>query len=92
MGIRLPPTREALFRGLAVLTAVGIAAWRLAAVPVPLWWRDWSLILALFAVYTVFRRESRTWPAVASAVMAFLFGIYVQGQLPHIVAVLGSAP
>lgn len=89
---RLSLTREAQFRGLAVLAAVGIAAWRLAAVPVSLWWRDWTLILAGFAIYTVFNRDSRSWPSVAAGVMAFFLGIYVQAQLPHVLALLGGAP
>ena len=86
-----PTPAGARFRVAAALAAAAIIVWRIAAVPPSRWWRDWTLILALFFLYTLFRRNSPAWPAVTAGLMAFLLGIYVQGQAPHILAVLGWA-
>lgn len=81
-----------LARGGVLLSALGAAIWRAAVVPAGELWRDWVLILAAYAAYTACLRESRHWPAATAGVMAFLLGLYVQGQFPHLLAVLGLGP
>jgi len=87
-----PPAADPRTRGVLVLLAVGVVVWRALAVPPGLLWRDWVLILAAFAAFTVLKPTSRHRPAVTAGVMAFLLGIYVQGQLIHVLTVLGMRP
>jgi hypothetical protein len=68
--------------GVAVLRAVTLEPSRL--------WRDWVLLLAIYWIFTVFRWKSPGWPVVTVTAMAYLLGIAVLGQLPHVLAVLGT--
>jgi hypothetical protein len=69
-----------------------LAAWRLWTVPVGQLWRDWGLIVAFLALLSSAapRRPFRT--VVLCAAMAFLLGIYVQGQWPHLLALFTGGP
>lgn len=87
-----PPATGHRTRGLAVFVAIGGILWRLLSVPPGLLWRDWVLLLTVYATYSLFCRTSRHWSAASAGVMAFLLGIYVEGQLPHVLAVLGMRP
>lgn len=53
------------------------------------WWRDWLIVLAAYWAYSTVRLEAREWPMVTTTAMAYLLGIHVLGQLPHVLAVLG---
>jgi hypothetical protein len=72
--------------------SVLMAAWRLWTVPVGQLWRDWGLIVALLSLLccTAPRRRVRT--VVIPAAMAFLLGIYVRGQWPHLILLFGGGP
>lgn len=74
----------------AAAVAILIAVFRAATLPPAQWWRDWVLLLTLYGLYSLFRRRSESWPIVTATLMAFLLGLYVQGQAPHVLAVLGS--
>ena len=74
------------------LAATAVIGWRLAAVPVGRLWRDWVLLLALEAILTVAAARRKSWPVVSAGLMAYLLGIYVQGQWPHIVAIFKGTP
>jgi hypothetical protein len=74
------------------LAATAVIGWRLAAVPVGRLWRDWVLLLALEAIVTVAAARRKSWPVVSAGIMAYLLGIYVQGQWPHIVAIFRAMP
>jgi hypothetical protein len=52
-------------------------------------WRDWIVVLCAYWIFTVLKGESPAAPIVTVTVMAYLFGIHVLGQLPHVLTVLG---
>jgi hypothetical protein len=68
---------------------LGILFWRLATESPSEYWKDWMLLASLFWIYTVFQSKSTSWPVVTVTVMAYLLGIYLLGQVPHALAVLG---
>ena len=74
--------------GLAVL----VLAWRVIVCPAGLLWRDWIAVAAVFWAYTALRRRSGEWSLVTAALAAFLLGLYVHGQVPHTLRVLGFLP
>lgn len=82
--------RAGQLTAVALLCAVAIL--RLAFTPPGGWWRDWILILTAYIVYTVMGRNSRSWPLVTTSAMMFLLGIYIQGQIPHVLTILGWLP
>jgi hypothetical protein len=88
----VPPIPNVRVRAAIVLAALSAIAWRLLAVPPGRWWRDWVLLLSAYAAYTLFRRDSRHWPMATATLMAFLLGIYIQGQARHVWALLGMGP
>ncbi len=55
------------------------------------WWRDWVIVLAAYWAYASCRSDSREWPVVTATAMAYLLGIHILGQVPHVLAVLGQA-
>ena len=75
-------------RGSAVLLAAALVVWVCVRPPGALW-KDWAFATGLLALASLFWGERRAWPAVAAAVAAFLLAIYVRGQAPHVLAVLG---
>jgi hypothetical protein len=77
------------FRRLEVLIPFGVALWRLISSNPALYWRDWMLIASGFWVFTIFGSETPAWNVVLVTVMAYFFGIYTLGQIPHTLAVLG---
>ncbi len=68
-----------------------VLLWRFAALPPDGLWRDW---IAVLAIYTILAggADPRRRPALAVATMAFLFGIVMHGQAPHLLRVLGFGP
>ncbi|HYE97656.1 MAG TPA: hypothetical protein VEJ18_02045, partial [Planctomycetota bacterium] len=72
--------------------AAAVLVWRACA---PTWHPvhlDLIFLATLHAVYTAFRRDGREWPVVTVALAAALFALYLQGQLPHTLAVLDLLP
>jgi hypothetical protein len=53
---------------------------------------DVVLLLALYWIYVVFSLETRHWRAVTLALMVGLLGIYLRGQVPHILVVYDLLP
>ena len=72
-----------------ILAAALLLVWRLAAASPSSYWKDWMLIAALFWIVGVFRSQSENWSVVTVAVMSYLLGIYILGQLPHALTVMG---
>ena len=85
----MKPTPTVVYQVLAALVAL---AWRGLSQPVEHLWRDWVVLLSLYWIYTVFCEKKPHWPKVTAAVMAFMLGIYVQGQWIHVLSVLVLAP
>jgi hypothetical protein len=77
------------YRGIEVLPAAALLVWRLAADQPATYWKDWMLVLGVLWIYTLLQSKSPAWPTVTLSVMAYLLGIYLLGQLPHALAVLG---
>jgi len=69
--------------------AAGILLWRLIVLPLPAVPMDWMTILAIYWAYTVLAHRSKHWPWVTVGTMALLAGIYLQGQFPFTLDVLG---
>jgi hypothetical protein len=69
--------------------AVGLLAWRVAVLPLSGVLRDWVCVLAVYWIFTIFAQRSKAWPWVTVATMILLAGIYLQGQLPHTLEILG---
>jgi len=72
-----------------VSAAVALLIWRVAVLPLPGLLRDWVAILALYWIFTVFAQRSKAWPWVTVATIVVLGGIYVHGQFPHTLEILG---
>jgi hypothetical protein len=72
-----------------VSAALGLLAWRVAVLPLAGLPRDWVTILALYWIFTIFAQRSKAWPWVTAATMLLLGGIYLQGQFPHTLEILG---
>jgi hypothetical protein len=47
------------------------------------------VVFALFWIWRVLRPRSPAMPVVLATGIAYLLGIYVQGQFPHALAALG---
>lgn len=75
-------------RGAAAALAAALIVWACVRPPAALW-RDWAFLIGLFALGSLFLGEKRGWPQAAAALAAFLLAIYVRGQAPHVLAVLG---
>ena len=72
-----------------VVVAIGCIVWRVAVSEPTQFWKDWVLITSAFWIYTQLKGDSPSWPVVTMTTMAYLFGVYLLGQLPHTLAVLG---
>lgn len=77
---------------LYILVAIMVLVWRFSVCPWSAVWRDWITILAAYWIYTPFRIRGREWPVVTVSVMAFLLGIYADGQVRHLGIVFGGSP
>jgi hypothetical protein len=55
-------------------------------------WRDWLVILSGYALYLLCRPQSPSRATVTLSVMAYLFGLYALGQIPHTAVSLGLSP
>ena len=75
-----------------LLIPAAVIAWRIYARPPASLWRDWVLIVGLFWIYENLASKARAWPSAMIMTMAYLLGIYVVGQAPHALSVLGLAP
>lgn len=65
--------------------------WRVAALPLEGLWRDWIAVLAVYWILAG-GTDPRPRPALAVATMAFLFGVFANGQAGHLLRVLGFGP
>lgn len=75
-----------------VLGPLAVAFWRIAyPSPVGLW-RDWILILSLYGIYGCLASRTRAPSVIPLAIMAYLLGVYIQGQLPYALAALRLLP
>jgi hypothetical protein len=68
---------------------MGAVLWRVVTVPFYQLWRDWVFLLAVYGLYSHFRRTCREWPVTTASMMAFMLGLYWQGQFLHVLSVLG---
>ncbi len=84
----VPPAR----RRVEIALAVGLLLWRILTRPPGLLWRDWGIVVALVWIFAVLAPRSRAWPTVISAASAYLLGLYVKGQFPLMLSILGLAP
>lgn len=71
------------------LIGSAVAALRIAVAPWSSLWKDWILILGLYAMARSALPRGPGEPALTAATMSFLLGIYVHGQWPHLLSVLG---
>jgi len=76
-------------RGIAAATIVAAALARACFVEPRALWRDGVILLALYAAFTVVARQSRAWRPVTTVLVSFLLGLYVFGQFPYTLNVLG---
>ena len=82
-------------RSLADLEPVGailLIGWRLAVDPLSVLWRDAVLLIGVYWLCAIVVSKSRILPILATTIMAFLLGVYVYGQAPHILSVVGLRP
>lgn len=67
--------------------------WRVAAYPVSGLWQDWVVLATLaWLLSDPARPRARVTTVVAVAAMGILAGRYVQGQLGHVLRILGWGP
>ena len=76
----------------ALALAILVIGWRILSHPPAHLWRDWIFILGCYGAYTTLASKSRAWPTVTSISMAFLLGIYIQGQLLYTLSIWGFGP
>ena len=69
--------------------AAALLVWRIAAVPFALLYRDWVAILALYWMFSIFGQRTKSWPWVTLGTMLLLAGLYLRGQFPHTLDLLG---
>jgi hypothetical protein len=86
MAEAVPPVRA---RHAELAASAIIVAWRLWAGSPSGYWKDWMLLLGVFWGFTTCRSSSKPWPLAALSIMYYLLGIYLSGQVPHALAVLG---
>ena len=87
-----PPPRRRWSVVAQAATALALAAWRVQA---PTWHPFWTDALFLVAVYWIFCLaflHTRAWAPVTALLMAALGAIYLQGQMPHMLAVVDLLP
>ena len=66
-----------------------IIAWRVFSQPIGSLWSDWVTIISIYWIFTAFVAETRAWKVGTAATMLFLLAIFVHGQFPLSLAVLG---
>jgi len=91
MSTPLPETSP-VRRRIELALAAALLIWRILARPPGLLWRDWGIVVALVWIFAVLAPRSRARPTVVSAAAAWLLGLYVKGQLPLMLSILGLAP
>jgi hypothetical protein len=82
--------RMSQIRG-AVLPAL-CCVWRIILLPLSQLWTDWVIILAVYFLLRGFLKSLRAWPAITLVTVTLLLGVYVFGQLPYTLVVLGRSP
>jgi len=87
----MPELRPAVRQTIGIAAGLLVILWRILVVTPSELWRDWALLLAVFQVVLCFRRESGSTSSLTAATMAFLLGLYLAGQAPHVLAMLGLA-
>ncbi len=85
--MEVSPARRRLVLELSVTAAVLL--WRLRAVPLRMIWQDAAAVLAVYWLYCAARDSARPRPLAASVVAAYLVGVYLSGQVPHLLRALG---
>ena len=85
----LPLDRVRLLQAAAALVLLG---WRLAVQPAGSLWRDWMVVIAVYGLATAVSARDSLRTSATAAVAAYLLGIYVQGQAPYALTVLGLLP
>ena len=89
-GIRhVRETSPAKARLLELLVPLCLIVWRLASQPLVHVWRDWVVILSCYWLFVVLKPQEKDPSQALVATMAFLLGIYVLGQLPLTLRLLG---
>jgi len=83
---------ESRARRLELVLAVALLLARILTQPPGLLWRDWGIVVALVWIVAVLAPRSRAFPTVVTAAGAYLLGLYVKGQLPLMLSILGLAP
>jgi hypothetical protein len=81
-----------LGRGLLLASLAALILWRLAFRPISLAWRDWLLLLALYALSYPRFAASPARRRLELSLMAYLLALYLVGQVPRIVESFGGGP
>jgi hypothetical protein len=67
-------------------------AWRAAVLPASQLAGDWVAIVAAFFLLRAFAPHRQVWTFVTVATVTLLLGIYLFGQIPYTLIILGRSP
>jgi hypothetical protein len=84
--------RSRLLAGLRLAAPLAVAVWRVSTRPASEVWHDWLLIVSLLDFVSTLSGPGRARSAAYAAATAFLLGIYLWGQGPHALRLLGVLP
>lgn len=76
--------------GVGVLALIPL--WRMAAVPPGSLWRDVGVIVPLYALLMILWPRAEFRSKLTAGTMAFLLGIYLAGQWPHLYTIVWGGP
>jgi hypothetical protein len=69
-----------------------LMAWRVLDCPLSELWKDWPLLLAVTCLVRLAAPSERTRGVMMTVVVVVLAAVYISGQLPFTLAVLGARP
>jgi hypothetical protein len=72
--------------------SVILLGWRATVLPATQLPGDWVTILAAYFLLRAFALPRQTWTFLTVATVTLLLGIYLFGQIPYTLAILGRSP
>jgi hypothetical protein len=76
----------------ALVIAPALLGWRFIADPLAELWRDWMVVFALWWYFTAVNPRLRGRADLVWLTMAYILAIYLAGQAPRALEVLGTLP
>jgi hypothetical protein len=75
---------------LNIAAPMGLIIWRVVALPMEQLWKDWVTILAAYYLIKPFLSGRPAWSVITVATITLLLGIYIYGNIPYALVILGK--